>query len=515
MNPNTAQGYEATGLNTPRQYPKTASDFLQSAASTLGERGKQYDPAGKQERSMTAIVAAFNAIHPHNPLTVHMGWQFMSLVKMVRGAAKPHADSALDQVAYAALAAEEVAEQLHQPAALCEDGGCPHYGTPHVCVTSVETPAQAKPYVDPMIGGQTDYERWQGAEAALRSMRTSKNTFKSSADLAAKKVEELLAHNRNLEVQLDTLCASFAEYACRFDLTKEYMTKEQVLAGQAKHEAQVEKLRERECLDIETINDLRTELASCKAMTAKFQAERKANVAMHEEVTRLRGKVQELAELAEYRDKRNAEICAELETQRGKCIAQSSRTSELQTLVDNLRSSLAQATKECEATCIELAGSTTAMRSAQEQVTRLKAEATEARKRGSAGYNKQVAIQAEIQKELDKVRGQLLGVFDILWKFPNPLTIEQLWHKVHDHANTCGVCWQAPSYFSVKAVAAPCEPAIAHNTDEPKATPSTQYVDQFDQYGDIRSPMHRLVGSLDPARGGLAYPNGKDAPTPL
>lgn len=307
-------------MNQQTTRPQTATEILKTAASTLGERGKQYDPAGKQERSMTAIVAAFNAIYPHNPLTVHMGWQFMSLVKMVRGATKPHADSALDQVAYAALAAEEVASQFVQPA------------------PEPEPEPTKQPAEDPMIGGQTDYERWQGAEAALRSMRTSKNTFKSRADLAAKKVEELLVHNRSLEVQLDATHSALSDFVCRFDLTKEYMTKEQVLAGQAKHEAQVASLR----------NSL------------------------------------QISEQA-------------AETQRGKCISQSSRISELQTLVDNLRSSLAQATKE-----------------------------------------------------------------------------------------------------------APC----AHNTDEPKAT-RPEYVDPFDQYGDMRSPMHRLVGDRDPARGGLAYPNGK------
>lgn len=427
----TAQGYEATGLN-PNYQPHTATEFLDKASETLGERGKQYDPAGKQERSMTAVVAAFNAIYPRSPLTVHMGWQFMSLVKMVRGATKPHADSALDQVAYAALAAEEVASQLNQPAALCEDEGCPHHGMPHVCLTSVETPEQhtadiakvmemearpSKSYVDPMIGGQTDYERWQGAEAALRSMRTSKNTYKSSADLAAKKVEELLVHSRRLEVEMDILRASLAAYACRFDLSKEYMTKEQVLAGQAKHEAQVEKLRERECLDIETINDLRTELASCKAMTAKFQAERKANVAMHEEVTRLRGKVQDLADLAEYRDKRNAELCAEL----------SRAQDEIQSLLAEKRNLTAR-NKELE-----------------DKVQSLNNE-----------------VEAKVRELMSNMRHE-----------------------------------------------APC----AHNTDEPKA-PRPEYVDPFDQYGDIRSPMHRLVGDRDPARGGLAHPQGKDAPTP-
>lgn len=369
--------------HTQTTRPQSATEILRTASETLGERGKQYDPNGKQERSMTAIVAAFNAIYPTVPLTVHMGWQFMSLVKMVRGATKPHADSALDQVAYAALAAECVAEQLHQPAP-----------------TDAQAMAEAlskhkEPRLTPYAGKAAE-ERKQEAEvdALMKQIRAGyKGCPQCGADVdkeagscqcgwefeeqeevqptVAKQVEQLLAHNRNLEVQLDTLRASF----------------------------EVEKLRERELLDIETINDLRAELASCKAMTAKFQAERKANVAMHEEVTRLRGKVQELADLAEYRDKRNSELCAELETQRGKCIAQSSRISELQTLVDNLRSSLAQATKE-----------------------------------------------------------------------------------------------------------APC----AHNTDEPKA-PRPAYVDPFDQYGDTQplASKPRIVGGLDPARGGLAYPNGK------
>lgn len=109
--------------NTPEAVPKTATEFLDKAAHTLGERGKQYDPAAKQERSMTAIVAAFNAIYPTVPLTVHMGWQFMALVKMVRGATKPHTDSALDQVAYAALAAEETAREIAQQDRLHEEVG--------------------------------------------------------------------------------------------------------------------------------------------------------------------------------------------------------------------------------------------------------------------------------------------------------------------------------------------------------------------------------------------------------
>ena len=267
-------------MNHQTTRPQTATEILKTAASTLGERGKQYDPAGKQERSMTAIVAAFNAIYPSNLLTVHMGWQFMSLVKMVRGATKPHADSALDQVAYAALAAECVAEQLHQP---------------------VPTDAQAmaaafSKHKEPRL---TPYQKEQPAEEP-----TKYYVVLSQPEL--------------------------------YDAQKEFIM-EQVLAG---HKVQI--------------------MSDTTARKERLEEE--------------------------------------LETQRGKCISQSSRISELQTLVDNLRSLLAQATKE-----------------------------------------------------------------------------------------------------------APC----AHNTDEPKA-PRPEYVDPFDQYGDVKpAPVHRLVGGHDSARGSLAYPNGK------
>lgn len=285
---------------------------------------------------MTAIVAAFNAIYPRNPLTVHMGWQFMSLVKMVRGATKPHADSALDQVAYAALAAEEVAEQLHRAESLPEDVSIKEH--------TILTPAEVS-YTSLQVSNQALAEELGKCQhwAGLQSKELKHLTDKLAAQ------QELLTvaqHNANFYFDKTNGC-----------------------------------------------------IAANESMTAKFQAERKANVAMHEEVTRLRGEVQELAALAEYRDHRNSELCAELETKSGKCIAQSSRISELQTLVDNLRSSLAQATKE------------------------------------------------------------------------------------------------AP---------------FAHNTDEPKA-PRPAYVDPFDAYGDTQplAAKPRIVGDADPARGGLAYPNGK------
>ena len=452
--------------------PQTATEILKLAGNTLGERGKQYDPAGKQERSMTAIVAAFNAIYPRNLLTVHMGWQFMSLVKMVRGATKPHADSALDQVAYAALAAEEVAEALHQPAALCEDEGCPHHGTPHVCVTSEVSYTSLQVSNQALAEELGKCQHWAGVQSQELKHLEAKAMAAHEAYMQA------LEHNRSLEVQLDTTHSALADFVCRFDLTKEYMTKEQVLAGQAKHEAQVEKLRERECLDIETINDLRTELASCiaanESMTAKFQAERKANVAMHEEVTRLRGKVQELADLAEYRDKRNSELCAELESLRGSHTA------------------LANASQEFKD---ELAASTRAMLNAQDELESHKLQ-------------------------LDRLRTELHGAEIINVGIRNSLQISEQAAETQR-----GKCIAQSSRISElqtlvdnlrsSLAQATKEAPCAHNTDEPKAAPRPAYVDPFDQYGDIRSPMHRLVGSLDPARGGLAYPQGKDAPTPL
>ena len=110
MKTNAACAAEAAGLN-PSYAPRTASAFLEQADRTLGERGKQYDKNGEQERSMGRTVAAFNAVTGLK-LTEQQGWAFMLTLKLVRGADKPHADSALDAVAYSALYAESVQAAL-------------------------------------------------------------------------------------------------------------------------------------------------------------------------------------------------------------------------------------------------------------------------------------------------------------------------------------------------------------------------------------------------------------------
>jgi hypothetical protein len=87
---------------------KTAQAYLLKAIDTLGERGQQYDKSQQQERSMATIVTAFNQITGQD-LTEAQGWAFMQVLKLVRLHSNPkkfHEDSALDSIAYAALAAE-------------------------------------------------------------------------------------------------------------------------------------------------------------------------------------------------------------------------------------------------------------------------------------------------------------------------------------------------------------------------------------------------------------------------
>lgn len=89
--------------------PTTAPQFLQSALSTLTQRGKDYDkPEG--ERSAAAVAVAFNAI-TGKQITDAEVYLVLQLVKDVRQwqCADFHADSALDCVAYAALKAEALA----------------------------------------------------------------------------------------------------------------------------------------------------------------------------------------------------------------------------------------------------------------------------------------------------------------------------------------------------------------------------------------------------------------------
>jgi len=86
-----------------------ADTFLLNAASTLKNRGKDYDSSQdvKEERSMKRTIEAFNAI-TGNELNEEDGWLLMLLLKQVRqySSTAYHPDSAVDSIGYAALLAE-------------------------------------------------------------------------------------------------------------------------------------------------------------------------------------------------------------------------------------------------------------------------------------------------------------------------------------------------------------------------------------------------------------------------
>ena len=83
-----------------------AAELLGRAAAHMHDRASTYDEP-ESERSMGKIVTAFNAITGRD-LTESEGWMFMQQVKLVRLFTRSdyHADSAEDNIAYAALLAE-------------------------------------------------------------------------------------------------------------------------------------------------------------------------------------------------------------------------------------------------------------------------------------------------------------------------------------------------------------------------------------------------------------------------
>lgn len=82
-----------------------AAYYLQKAQDAMQQRGQLRDrPSG--ERSMETIVATFNALTGHT-VTESEGWEFMVLLKMVRGRqGKFNADDYVDGSAYFGLLGE-------------------------------------------------------------------------------------------------------------------------------------------------------------------------------------------------------------------------------------------------------------------------------------------------------------------------------------------------------------------------------------------------------------------------
>jgi hypothetical protein len=91
--------------NVIKQTP-SAYDILSESKEVLGERAAQRDCKKTGERSMAATVAAFNALTGHT-LTEGNGWEFMCLLKMVRGRqGDPRKDDYVDLASYGALLGE-------------------------------------------------------------------------------------------------------------------------------------------------------------------------------------------------------------------------------------------------------------------------------------------------------------------------------------------------------------------------------------------------------------------------
>lgn len=87
----------------------SAERFLRMAADKMMERATQRDV--EKERSMGKIVAIFN-IACGKDLTETEGWQFMEILKLVRGNMGPYnEDDWIDKIAYASLAAESASRE--------------------------------------------------------------------------------------------------------------------------------------------------------------------------------------------------------------------------------------------------------------------------------------------------------------------------------------------------------------------------------------------------------------------
>lgn len=91
---------------------KTADQILNEAAQIIKERAASRDT--ENERSMERTVNAFNAIYGTN-LTTVQGWDFMSILKKVRGSqGQFREDDYTDDVSYVALKAEAACEEHHK-----------------------------------------------------------------------------------------------------------------------------------------------------------------------------------------------------------------------------------------------------------------------------------------------------------------------------------------------------------------------------------------------------------------
>ena len=83
-----------------------ATDILRDSLAVLTERAAQRDCSDTGERSMASTVKTFNALTGLS-LTEENGWEFMVILKMVRGRqGEPRQDDYVDLSSYGALLGE-------------------------------------------------------------------------------------------------------------------------------------------------------------------------------------------------------------------------------------------------------------------------------------------------------------------------------------------------------------------------------------------------------------------------
>jgi len=103
-----------------------ADDFLRRAAAEMADRAASRDAESTGERSMDRTVQAFwliygDAILARGYMTETEGWEFVSILKKRRGAQGEYReDDFIDDVAYAALAAEAASKAKHGTVALAD-----------------------------------------------------------------------------------------------------------------------------------------------------------------------------------------------------------------------------------------------------------------------------------------------------------------------------------------------------------------------------------------------------------
>jgi len=158
----------------------SAEGLLEDGLKTLSERGQQYDPKGKAERSMEKIVAAFQII-TGKQLTEAEGWMFMAVLKQVRSFQRPgfHADSAQDFVCYSALYGEAKAKEgdregrvLVRPEHLDERRGTCGCEVKEVVKPTIMNSVQAQREFEKIHKGPPGYIAQQVSEEARNELRS-------------------------------------------------------------------------------------------------------------------------------------------------------------------------------------------------------------------------------------------------------------------------------------------------------------------------------------------------------